>query len=296
MADSYSSKVRVWEGWMPALLKGPLSPPPGERSLSGLSPPNDFAERLYAAEVLHTDWRPRDRAEAFSLQWYLEAEGLRYGKQGGWIPRLLEFSKHGGETLLGLGTGLGTDWVQYARHGAAVTACAPSADHLAVVQRNFELRGLRGVFLTADPSALPVEPASIDVVCLLGLLPESPDPHGIVEEVYRVLKPGGKVLAVVRAHYDIDYWRRRFLPWSSWLRSRWGRGEPPAPGFRARALRRLFARFGDARVCKRHLRRGEVPHLWRWLPHPALERLLGRMLILKAFKPLSAAMTLHLAA
>jgi hypothetical protein len=31
------------------------------------------------------------------------------------------------------------------------------------------------------------------------------------------------------------------------------------------------------------------PHLWRWLPLPLLERLLGRVLVIKAFKPLSAA-------
>jgi SAM-dependent methyltransferase len=296
MADSYSSKVRVWEGWVPALLKGPFSPPPGERGLPGVPFAGEGAEVLYAADTLHAGRQSRHGTEPYSLQWYLEIEAARHGRHGSWIPRLLEFSKHAGESLLGLGTSLGTDWVQYARHGAQVTACSPSAYQLALVQRNFELRGLRGAFLNGDPAALPVEAASIDVVCLVGLLPEAADPRGVVEEIYRVLKPGGKVVAVVRSYYDIDYWRNRFLPWSNWLRAGQGRGEAPAPGLSGRSLRRLFGRFGEARVFKRHLRRGEVPHLWRWLPRPALERLLGRMLVLKAFKPLSAAMTVHLAA
>jgi SAM-dependent methyltransferase len=295
MADS-SGKLRVWEGWVPALLKGTFPPPLGQRGLADMPNPRELADRHFAAETLRPGQRPRDGAEPFSLQWYLDVEAARHGRQGTWIPRLLEFTKHGGERLLGLGTGLGTDWVQYARHGAAVTACASSADQLALVQRNFELRGLRGLFLNADPAALPVEAASIDVVCLVGLLPEVPDPRAVVEEIYRVLKPGGKVLAVVRAHYDIDYWRYRFLPWSRWLGQGWGRGGAVAPGCSARALRRLFGRFSEARVYKRHLRRGEVPHLWRWLPHPVLERLLGRMLVYKAFKPLSTAMSVHLAA
>jgi SAM-dependent methyltransferase len=295
MADS-SGKLRVWDGWVPALLKGALPPLSGQRGLSDLPNPWELADRHYAAETLRVGQRPREGAEPFSLQWYLDVEAARHGRQGKWIPRLLEFTKHGGERLLGLGSGLGTDWVQYARHGAAVTACTSSADQLALVQRNFELRGLRGVFLNADPAALPVEAASIDVVCLVGLLAEAPDPRAVVEEIYRVLKPGGKVLAVVRAHFDIDYWRYRFLPWSRWLEARQGRGGAAAPGCSARALRRLFGRFGEARVYKRHLRRGEVPHLWRWLPHPLLERLLGRMLVYKAFKPLSTAMSVHLAA
>ena len=39
-----------------------------------------------------------------------------------------------------------------------------------------------------------------------------------------------------------------------------------------------------------------VPHLWRWLPLPLLERLMGRVLVLKAFKPLSAALPAQAAA
>ena len=59
---------------------------------------------------------------------------------------------------------------------------------------------------------------------------------------------------------------------------------------------RLFGRFAEQRVYKRQLRRSEAPHLWRWLPLPLLERLIGHVLVLKAFKPLSAAIAVPLAA
>jgi hypothetical protein len=59
--------------------------------------------------------------------------------------------------------------------------------------------------------------------------------------------------------------------------------------YSARRLRLLFAPFIDHHVYKRHLRRKEVPHLWRWLPMHLLERMIGRVLVLKAFKPVSAA-------
>ncbi len=70
----------------------------------------------------------------------------------------------------------------------------------------------------------------------------------------------------------------------------------PAPAaeqwiaFFARSLRRMFGHFVEHRIHKRHLRRADVPHVWRWLPMPLLERLLGRILVVKAFKPLSAAL------
>lgn len=291
MADSYSTKLQIWEGWLPGRLKGPGPPASGDRPLPDVPAP-DFAERLYAAEALHHG-RPREGAEPFTLQWFLEIEHARHGRRGSWIPRLLEFTKHGGETLLGLGHGLGTDWVQYARHGARVVACCPSAEQLPLIQRNFHLRGLGATFLHADPAALPLDTASTDVVCVTDLLHTAASPEAVVEEVYRVLKPGGKILAVTPARYDVDFWCRRCLPWHRWL----GPAAPvPAGSYSARRLRQLFARFVEYRVYKRHLRRTEVPRLWRWLPLPLLERLVGRALVFKGFKPLSAAMTVPLAA
>ena len=295
MADSYSSKLQLWEGWVPALLKGPAAPPYGERGLLGPPYRVEFTDRLYAGETLHGNGRVHQGAEPFTLQWYLDIENARHSRHGRWIPRLLEFAKHGGETLLGLGNGLGTDWVQYARHGADVVACCPSAEQLALVRRNFELRGLRGVYLHTDPRAMPLESASIDVVCVTNLMQDLRDPPAVVEEIYRVLKPGGKVLAVTAARYDIDYWRRRFLPWHGWLASRTSQSTS-GPALSARLFRQLFGRFVESRVYKRHLRRSEVPHLWRWLPHPLLERMLGRLLVIKAFKPLSAAIPVPMAA
>jgi SAM-dependent methyltransferase len=288
MADSYPSKLQVWGGPLVAAL--PESPPDECR-------PAESAERLFAHEALipaPPAVRPGDAAEPYTLQWFLNIEAQRHSRHGRWIPRLLEFAKHSGETLLGLGTGLGTDWLQYAHHGASVIVCSPLADHLALVKRNFELRGLAGRFLHAPPTALPLEPSSIDVVCVSSLLHEQADPREVVDEVYRVLKPGGKVLAVAPARYDLDFWSQLWFPWRFWMRR-----EPAAtapPRFTGRGLKQLFGRFVEHRVYRRHLRRSEVPHVWRWLPPGLLERLMGRLLVVKAFKPLSAAMAVHLAA
>jgi ubiquinone/menaquinone biosynthesis C-methylase UbiE len=281
MADSSTRKLQIWDGWLSA--GGPIHVQGNGRSM----PNPGLADGLFAAESLGR--ASRDTADPYSLQWFLDAEHARHHRNGAWIPRSLEFTKHGGESLLGLGDGLGTDWVQYARHGASVVACGLSETQLALVRRNFELRGLSGRFLLVRPNALPLESASIDVACVSTPLPELGDPVAIVGEIYRVLKPGGKVLAVASAKYDANYFRR-FLPWS--------RRKLPSPTqrFSARGMRRLFGSFVEHRVYKRHLRRGDVPKPCRWLPHSLLERIVGRFVILKAFKPLSAAILVPLAA
>jgi SAM-dependent methyltransferase len=297
MSDSSFGALRIWEGSRMIAARGP-APPLLEANEKDVPSLEALAQALAGQEMLRTSNSAGDSAEPLSLEWYLKLELARHRRQGKWIPTLLEFGKHQGERLLGLDSGLGSDLVQYARCGAEVIAACPSAEQLALVRRNFEVRGLTGTFLHSSPAALPIESASIDVACLTGLLhEEASDPAVIIEEIYRVLKPGGKVLAVVPAHYDIEHWVRLFRvgprrstatefphhPHSTSLLS------SSARRYRSRELRQLFHRFHESRICKRHLRRAEVPHVWRWLPLSLLERLAGRLLVFKGFKPVSAA-------
>ncbi len=297
MAESYPSNPGLWTTPGVAVhdIFGLTDEEQSEASVGSLRGPHhprEFAQKLYAFEALQppaASVAPAAETEPYSLQWFLDIESHRHSRHGRWIPKLLEFAKHSGETLLGLGHGLGTDWAQYARHGASVIVCSGSTSQLELVRRNFLLRGLDGRFVHAVPTKLPLESCSVDVACLSSLHHGIDHPEAVVEEVYRVLKPGGKVLAVTPARYDIDFWARRCFLWTRWL----GKVRRPAkidPAHRAsaRELCRLFGRFTEHHVRKRQLRRSEVPHLWRWMPLAVMARLMGRVLILKAFKPLSA--------
>jgi len=290
MAESFSRKLQIWDGWAPLVKNATLTS--GERPLC--AQPAEIAAYYFATETMFRRTGSQEGAQPFSLQWFLEIESIRHGRHH-WLPRLLEFTKHRGDRLLGVGPGLGTDWMAYVQHGAEVITCSPNGEQRSLVQRNFELRGLPGQFLQALPSALPLETASIDVVCLSSLLQIDVEPAAVIEEVYRVLKPGGKVLALARSYYDADCWCYRWLPWGRWLKP------CPSPAdraisYKASKVRRLFGSFNEHSIYKRHLRRSDVPHLWRWLPLPLLERVMGKMLILKAFKPLSSAISPPLAA
>src|SRR5439155_24227480 len=132
----------------------------------------------------------------------------------------------------------------YARHGAEVVVCGPSNSQLALVKRNFELRGLPGRFLHVSLLGLPLESASIDVACVSALLELAPEPKVLIDEIYRVLKPGDKLLVLTPARFDIDFWQRAVFFWQRWLP--WGATHGPdasAARFSGRDLRRLFNRF-----------------------------------------------------
>ena len=296
MADYFPYKLKLWEN--PALaLQSIFGRPEIEafdarpEYLQGPHNPHDFAQKLYTLESLQPPalrTRLPVQPEPYSLQWFLDIENQRHSRHGRWIPKLLEFAKHAGEKLLGVGHGLGTDWLQYAQNGASVIVCSPADTQLELVRRNFELRGLQGRFVQAKPTCLPLESSSIDVVCISSLHHGIDDPEKVIEEVYRVLKPGGKVLAVTPAYYDVDYWVRTLFFWNRWLQP--NRGKNPLRCKRrlsAGQVKGLFNRFTEIRIRKRQLRRPEVPHVWRFIPLPIMARLMGRVLVLKAFKPLN---------
>jgi ubiquinone/menaquinone biosynthesis C-methylase UbiE len=297
MSDPSQGPLRIWEGSRAAVHR-PLDSSLPDSATSSDAALHALARALEVQEILRCPARGRELVEPLSLQWYQGLEQLRHQRHGRWISSLLEFGKHAGERLLGLGVGLGTDLAQYASHGSEVVAACPSAEQLALVRRNFELRGLPASFVHAPPHALPLESGSIDVVCLMGLIHETADPPALLDEIYRVLKPGGKVLAVVPARYDVDCWSRWFRLNHRSSLSVDARTSSPLPvgllsasarRFHSREMKQLFHRFSEPRLWKRHLRRAETPHPWRWLPIALLERLMGRLLVFKGFKPVSAA-------
>ena len=262
--------LRLWTG------SESIAPEPVE--------PYDIADRQFVREAFRSP--PRDfSAEPYTLAWFEQIERQRYARQGYWLPKVLEFKRHAGEKLLGLGDGLGTDWLQYARQGEQVIVSSPGQDQLGTIRRNFDLRGQSGRFLHAPANALPLDASSIDVVCIHGRITDPP----AIDEVYRVLRPGGKVIVVAPAQYDATFWYDAFFPWRRLYAER--PATAPNGSATGRGLRREFARFAEHRVYKRHLRRANLPPLWRFYPLPVMERLVGQMLILKAFKPLSAALT-----
>ena len=226
---------------------------------------------------------PRD-LEPFSRGWFEELEFARYAGRGAWLRRVLEFSRHPGEAVLVLGPGVGSDALQYHRHGAHVTVCTTPADPPDVARTNFDLRGYPVRVVPAGPAGhLPFGPGVFDLACLNALDAPPADFHQAVAEVYRVLRPGGKVFALVPARYDARFWGRLLAPWR-----RPARRAEATPVYSRRQVCEVFGRFADHRVGQRHVRRSELPYACRVLPPGLVERVAGRVLALTAFKPIMA--------
>lgn len=202
-----------------------------------------------------------------TVEWYAHLEYKRYRRVGRWLPALLDFSRHQGESVFVLGDGLGTDWVRYAHAGAKVTLCAARQEQLQQWRELFVMRGASGQFVHAAPTVWPVADERYDVVCSFYHATPTIDVEQLRREVLRVLRPGGKWLFVAP---------RRSVP--------------------HRQCEALLRDFTEGELYTRHLRREEAPWWCRWVPLPLLERVCGRFVIIKAFKPVQVQRSLRVAA
>ena len=203
--------------------------------------------------------------------------------------------------MLEIGGGMGTDLAQFAKNGARTTDIDLSAGHLALAQENFTLRGLTGRFVHHDAERLPFDDNSFDVVYSNGVIHHTPNTRGLVDEIYRVLRPGGRAIIMVYAENSLHYWgvqvgmlglRGGMLETSSVgdIMSRSvemtaNDARPLVKVYTKRRLARLFSRFSDITIVKRQLTAPELPPFARWIPLPIAGRIAGWNLIIKAIKP-----------
>jgi glycosyltransferase involved in cell wall biosynthesis/ubiquinone/menaquinone biosynthesis C-methylase UbiE len=235
-----------------------------------------------------------------TLDWYVKVEDHRYREYAPWMPEVMEFANHRGDAVLEIGGGLGTDLAQFARHGALVTDIDLSSGHLALAQENFRLRGLEGRFIHQDAETLPFPDNSFDLVYSNGVLHHTPHTEQVVAEIYRVLKPGGKVIAMFYAERSLNYWRNIVV--GHGLREtfldRYSVGEvmsrtverseigarPLVKVYSRRRLRQLFGDFTGIAIVQRQLIPAEVPRKLSRIPARWLGRIVGWNLIIKAYK------------
>ena len=133
---------------------------------------------------------------------YERVDTHRYGEHVPWMLSRLEFTRFAGKKLLEVGFGMGTDLFQFASAGALVSGVDLSATHLQIARRRFSLYGVPADLRLADAEELPFEDGVFDAVYTFGVLHHTPNTQKAVEEIYRVLKPGGRAIIGVYHKYS----------------------------------------------------------------------------------------------
>jgi len=150
--------------------------------------------------------------EVGTPEFFKELEEKRYNSEFNYkyFKRIAEFDQHPNEKVLEVGTGLGTDILQYAKGGADVYGIDLTENAVKLTRKRFEQESLKGNFYQANFVSLPFEDNFFDVVCSFGVLHHSEETQQGIDEIYRVLKPGGKAIILIY-HKGFKYYIRKLF-------------------------------------------------------------------------------------
>src|SRR4051794_26959079 len=129
---------------------------------------------------------------------------------------LHDYSAFAGRRVLDIGGGNGYVLSKYAAAGARVQGVDLTRTAIQLCRQRFAFAGLRGDFLVGNAERLPFRDEAFDCVCSMGVLHHTPDTEGAVSEVFRVLRPGGRVILMFYHRNSLQY--RVKFPLLRWLK------------------------------------------------------------------------------
>lgn len=170
-----------------------------------------------------------------------------------WKRRLVKLAAvHPGKRALDVCCGTGDVALALAKQGATVTGVDFSAKMLDKARiRGKGQAGLR--FVEADAANLPFPAKNFDLVTIAYGLRNLPNFDAGLNELVRVLRPGGSLLILDFGKPKFALWRRGYFVWLGWILPLFGRifcGDAAAYGYILESLRHYPDQEGVAKAMK----------------------------------------------
>lgn len=211
-------------------------------------------------QAVHDFWNAAACGEALLLKGddrdAYEAQARKRYDLEPFIEEFADFEGSRGLDVLEIGVGLGADHQRFAEAGARLVGIDLTERAVEHTRRRLQQFGLESDLRVADAEALPFADASFDVVYSWGVLHHSPNTEKAIDEVWRVLRPGGVARVMIYHKYSmVGYmlWLRygllRGRPWRT-LTEIYGR-HLESPGTKAYSLdeaRQMFSRFASVEL------------------------------------------------
>ena len=192
-------------------------------------------------------------SEKFSRGYFDEIERFRYFDQP-FIHSFAQFTRYHAKSVLEVGFGAGTDFIQWLRAGARASGVDLTAEALENLKYRIAVYGLPEPqdIRVGDAENLPFESNSFDLGYSFGVLHHSPDTPRAIEELVRVVRPGGEIKIMLYNRHSIwtvNRWVKFALlkgrPWKSLSWVMWHHNESlGTKAYTRKELLRMLAPMG----------------------------------------------------
>lgn len=166
--------------------------------------------------------------------------------------KLHEYDRFAGKRVLEVGCGNAYTLCKYAEYGAEVYGLDITEKAINISKQRFSYIGLKGYFKVGNAENLPYESNYFDCICSMGVLHHVPNTEKAVSEIYRCLKPGGRLIVMFYHRNSLLY--RLVMPVRRVLTGKNlqqlvnevdGIGNPKGDVYSKKELRNLLREFKD---------------------------------------------------
>lgn len=214
-----------------------------------------------------------DRYPEFNEEYFRAALRHRY-KLYPHIPVFAEFDKFRDKDVLEVGVGQGSDHYMFASQGARTVGVDVTPKHCEITELLFATMELEARVQRADARSLPFADKSFDHVYSCGVLLLFPEIELALDEIRRVLRPGGSTTIMLYNKSSIHYWikTRLYYGWAlnenatlgketvtDWYTD--GIGYPKTYHYGPRDLPRLFSKFSKVEYRTACLTSEQIPEI-----------------------------------
>ena len=176
----------------------------------------DEVKDYWNQQACGTQFTDKDK---YTLEYFEEIESNRY-KVSPEIFSFAQFTRFRDKKVLEIGVGAGTDFLQWVRAGASAYGIDLTEEAIEHVKHRLSLYNLKASgYAVADSENLPFEEDTFDLVYTWGVIHHSPNTLKALDEIIRVLKPGGSAKIMI-------YNRHSLLSYFFWIKHALLKGKP----------------------------------------------------------------------
>ena len=143
-------------------------------------------------------------------EYFEEIEKHRYATHP-WILEAIHSFSIDQKKVLEIGFGMGTDHLSMARRGATLFGVDLTPRNIEVTKARFDLYGHKSRIMLGDAESLPLPDGEMDFVYSFGVAHHSPNTEKFIQEIFRVLRPGGKCYVTVYHKHSAFFWWNVYL-------------------------------------------------------------------------------------
>jgi len=121
------------------------------------------------------------------------------------FEKTFDYERCSGRPVLEIGCGMGCMAMNWAQAGAQITAVDLNPVAVAQTTRRFEVFGLNGTIRQVDAETVPFADASFDYAYSWGVLHHTPGTAVGLQQMRRVLKPGGEIGVMLYHRHSLLY-------------------------------------------------------------------------------------------